>query len=209
MRTLPTSISLLLALLLAPMAQAATFYVCTGAKGEKVFQDTPCATGGEKRQLDRLEGEAAVKKRMTLAERKAASAGRDWVYIEATDNQSGEPVQMGYVVSSNSVTLAGAGAQKGKFVVRSHPKRGEELMLMVDKAQFECAGASCYAQVAFDAAAPETMPAAGGNSSPNILFIKAGDEFIERLKRTENLTIEAPFFDGRKRLQFHVVGFVL
>jgi len=90
-------------------------------------------------------------------------------------------------------------------------KKGKSLdvCLEVEKGQFICHGwENCPISAKFDNGPVQTFNTVrAGDGSSNMIFIQPETKFIQMLRKSEKLTIEASFFqEGNRQMMFEVSG---
>lgn len=133
-----------------------------------------------------------------------------WVYEEKTDQMRNATVRMARILSENTVDFgAPYGAAKMGIVLRKGDKAsgvGTEAFLAIQPGQFECSYNGCAVSVKFDDGKVEKVWMNRANTSAG-LFVSSAGKFIQRLKTTTTLMIEAEFYsEGRRQFRFNVAG---
>lgn len=136
-----------------------------------------------------------------------AAAAAHWSYDEATDRMTDAKNRTASVASSNSLSLEFPyqGVNHGRFMVRQHPQYGLDVLLVIDKGQFQCYRMDgCVIQIRFDSGPAGRygfVPADGGKA--NVVFAKSAKPLIERLKKAKTALVQVPIYGaGAQVLEF-------
>lgn len=135
---------------------------------------------------------------------------QSWDYRNSTDKMGRGETKMAAICSSNTVSFGFPyqGEQHGTLLLRAHPKFGKDVILSVDKGQFQTGIDGCEVTVRFDEGKPMSFTGVGPESmDTETLFISGYSRFLTNLKKAKKVMIEAPFFqEGTKVFEFNVSG---
>jgi hypothetical protein len=136
----------------------------------------------------------------------AGPAAAQWKYATDTDEMSGSKVVTATVDSSDSLRLQSpyAGMNKGRLIVRNHPRHGLDVLFLVQKGQIMCRSSSCEVVVRFDENEPETFPGSpSADHSTNVVFIGNQERFIELARSAKRIRVQVAYFrNGLQILNF-------
>lgn len=115
--------------------------------------------------------------------------------------------------STNEVSLDFPyGSQHVRLCVRQHPRSGENVYVQLEnEGQFLCTSYSgCNVRARFDDGAVSTFSAVGpSDNSTNVIFITNHSRFVQNLKRSSRVFVEAEFFQaGVQQMSFETAGLV-
>jgi hypothetical protein len=136
----------------------------------------------------------------------AGPVAAQWKYATDTDQMSGNKVVSASVDSTDSLRLQSpyAGANKGRLIVRNHPRHGLDVLFLVQKGQIMCRRSSCEVLVRFDEEEPETFPGSpSADHSSNVVFIGNQERFIELARNAKRIRVQVAYFqNGLQILNF-------
>jgi hypothetical protein len=103
------------------------------------------------------------------------------------------------------------GTQHVHLILRAHPRRGNDVILGVNKGQFDCASLEqCQVVARFDQGNAQrfrAVPAA--DHSTTTLFLSPFARFMEEVAKAKTVRIEAQFYqEGAPVIEFEVAGLV-
>lgn len=136
-----------------------------------------------------------------------------WVYDDSTDEMRGTPIHIACTATTNEVSLDFPyGNQHAYLCVRQHPRFGEDVYVRLEnEGQFLCNSYSgCNVRVRFDDGAVSTFSAnEASDNSTNVIFITGHSRFIQSLKRSSRVFVEAEFYQaGVQQMSFETSGLV-
>ena len=141
----------------------------------------------------------------TKAEKKRL--GILWNYSTSSDPMGGT-IKNAYILSLNEINFQFPyqGSQRATLTLRNHPRYGKDVILGLNKGQFLCGYPKCQVTVRFDNGKPQKYSAAEpADHSTNTLFINGYAKFLENLKKSKKLYIEAIFYqEGSKVFEFDI-----
>jgi hypothetical protein len=144
----------------------------------------------------------------------AAEAGRlaeKWSYSTSADSMTGRESHTAAIDSENTLNFdfPYAGEQHAKLVIRSHPSRGLNVMLYIERGQFLCHSDDCYVHVRFDEGKAELWKAGGpADNSSTLIFLENESRFVQRMRAAKIVRIQPTFYQaGSPVLEFQVGGF--
>ena len=137
-----------------------------------------------------------------------------WDYSQMTDAMRGTMMRFASVTSENSLyfDFPYSGGATGTLQLRYRPDDGVAVMLEVSKGQFMCGGfGDGDVSAKFDDGPVEHYSCAeASDGSTNILFIRGEKRFVNHLRKSKMVVIEAEFFQaGRQQLVFDTAGLKL
>lgn len=146
-----------------------------------------------------------------LADTSKTSSVSSWQYSEEDDAMSSKKILMALIESRNVVTFdfPYTGEQRATLQLRKHPRFGNDVILYVQRGQFNMNYDGMTLLVRFDdgdamrfnALEPE-------DHDRTAVFIKGYDRFVERMKKSSLVRIEATFYnEGNRVFEFDVSGF--
>lgn len=156
---------------------------------------------------------AAVKEQLPTMIDTAAlrAAQRRWSYTESEDPMSSRKAKQATTSSTNEVEFGSpyAGRQRARLTLRRHPRHGTDVILQIERGQFQCGVSSCRVSVRFDEGNPITFSAAGpSDNSTETLFIRGFDRFLTAMRRAKVVRIQPPIYQqGGTVFEFDVSGF--
>lgn len=138
--------------------------------------------------------------------------GAQWRYSSSNDEMTGKPARQASVLSTNSVTFdfPYQGAQHGQLSLRTHPRHGKDVILSIERGQFQCRSYDgCTVLVRFDDGAPQKFSATGASdNSTETLFIQNYSRFVGAMAKAKTIRISAEVFQqGNPVFEFDVAGF--
>ncbi|WP_352338288.1 hypothetical protein [Psychrobacter sp. 16-MNA-CIBAN-0192] len=135
----------------------------------------------------------------------------NWDYSKSEDAMRGTVTSFAQSKSLDAIQLdfPYQGGTNLYLMLRNSPESGNELMISTDNGQLWCEYSNCYMSVKFDNDAIKTYPlakAAAGTS--DLMFLDGSvDQFINKLKKSENVMIEIGFFNyGNQQFRFDTGG---
>jgi hypothetical protein len=142
-------------------------------------------------------------------EKPPATPQPTWVYQTIEDKMGRGAKYLAYTESLNTIEFdfPYQGSQKASLVIRRDPNQAFKILLVLKTAHFLC-HEDCAVLTRFDDGAPTQYPAyLPDDRSTNIIFISGGLPFIEDVKQSKKLAIEALFFkSGTRIFEFEVDG---
>ncbi len=141
----------------------------------------------------------------------AGPAAADWVYRNTADPMTSKVTLTARSISSNQFELAApyAGTQHAMLILRKHPRHGLDVMLGIQKGQFNCsAGRDCSILVRFDARPAMRFNASRpADHSSDMIFIENFHRFYGEVMKSKRMLIEVAFFsNGNRQLEFDIAG---
>ncbi len=151
--------------------------------------------------------DAAQKEEQSAAKRAASR----WMYTEQPDEMGRGISKFATVESDNLLSFAFpySGEQHASLRLQKSPKYGKGVMLAIERGQFSCSSFNgCKVSVRFDNGAIQNFSGAeAANFKPNVVFVEPYEKFVNQLKHSKKVVIEADFFqDGSRVMTFHVDG---
>ncbi|MGA9334477.1 MAG: hypothetical protein WBV39_09380 [Rudaea sp.] len=125
-----------------------------------------------------------------------------WVYT-ATPEAGG--TQYAAAIPSEHPPASGA---RARLVLRQHPKWGQSVYLLLDRARFDCHKGCATLPVSFDGKAARRMPATIPPTGEPALFIDPDKRFIADMEKAKTVSVDVTIKgEGAKTLEFEVGGF--
>jgi hypothetical protein len=134
----------------------------------------------------------------------------EWRYFDSKDEMRGESVQYAALESESLLEFQFPynGGSTPSLTLRRRPKE-LSVMLKIDKGQFSCSSVGTDFVVAkFDEGPLQSFKCIPAQDlTPNILFIEPEKKFIEALRKSKRLILEAKFFQaGSRQMTFKTEG---
>ncbi|MBN6078054.1 hypothetical protein HYE59_11120 [Aggregatibacter actinomycetemcomitans] len=136
----------------------------------------------------------------------------EWGYSQKKDEMRDE---IGYQAKNTSKNAVDFGfpysESKLNLILRKDPKYGDDIMFIIQRGQFSSCFDGCELIIKFDDQKIEhySMVGAEGGSS-DVLFIsgkKNMQQFMDKLRKSKKMIVEASFFDhGKEQFTFYVSG---
>jgi hypothetical protein len=124
---------------------------------------------------------------------------------------SGKAIKEATVISKESIEFSFlyGEPQYPRLIVRTHPRYGNNIIISIDRGQFMCSVIHCTVIARFDNGQPQTfIGLEPEDNSTTAVFIRDYGRFLNELKKTKVLKIEAVFFhEGPRQMEFDVAGF--
>lgn len=134
-----------------------------------------------------------------------------WNYQAVQDDMSNKNIFFATNTSRNYINFdfPYSGEQQATLQIRNHPRHGRDIILSIEKGQFLCGYNDCYVLVKFDDSPPVRFSASSPNDhSSEHIFINSYQKFIDRMKKSKEVRIEARFYrEGAQSLIFDTTGF--
>lgn len=141
-----------------------------------------------------------------------AIADRRWSYRDDTDPMTGAVTSVAQSASLNTFELGFpyAGQQRGRLLMRDHPRHGLDVIVSIERGQVLCRSYSnCRINVRFDDGEVIRYRGAESDSSDsNLAFITDASDFIHRAKIAQRVLIELQIYQhGTVVLEFDTSRF--
>lgn len=142
----------------------------------------------------------------------APAIGSQWSYSQDADPMGKGSTYGASVVSSNTVSFDFPynGPQHGELILRTHPRYGKDVILVIERGQFLCRSyEDCQVLIRFDDKNPSTYAAVGpSDGSSNHIFIRGYSKFISSMMSAKRVRISAEIYqEGSPAFEFDVTGF--
>lgn len=146
---------------------------------------------------------ALVKARYDQIESDANAASSAWSYETTSDEMGRGSTRYAVVRATDPVffEFPYQGEQYARLQVRKNPSGEMDLMLVIDRGQFDCDVYACDIALKFDDAKTfdhKAGRASGGSS--NVIFIRDEPRILAKIKAAKTLKIEASFYRQGKRV---------
>jgi hypothetical protein len=177
--------------------------------------DPPIAPAQSQRKLT-LQTRAREGSEALDAEARAAQEAdrlaRKWSYSTEPDQMTGGTTRAATIRSENTVNFdfPYQGPQSGRLTLRRHPQYGREVFLRIEQGQFLCRSyEDCTVRVRFDDGPLERWAGLGpSDGTSTVIFIRNYDRFVQRLRQSETVRIQAEVYqEGAPFFEFQVGGF--
>lgn len=128
-----------------------------------------------------------------------------WYYFDDTNKMDNSKQYVAYTISKNYLNFKFPYDGGSFFHLVLKNKNGNHVLLYSENAQFI---RDSYIKVKFDDEEPiDFWYKISAYGSSDAIFIDESEEFIEKLKKSNKVMIEAPFYDnGRKIIEFDTYG---
>jgi hypothetical protein len=134
-----------------------------------------------------------------------------WKYQTSEDEMTSKKIHLASVFSLNTVNFdfPYSGEQRAKLILRNHPRHGVDLILTIEKGQFNCGLSGCDVLIRFNDNQPITVKASESESNKStMLFLDAYNLLVENLPTTKTVKISANFYhEGNNVFEFDVSNF--
>lgn len=135
-----------------------------------------------------------------------------WEFRSDTDEMTSKTARYASVQSSNTFALGFPyeGEQRASLTVRRHPRMGLDILLQIERGQFNCGVSGTSFPVRFDSRQPREWginePADSGNTTT--VFFADADALLERIRDARKMRVEASIYGhGNVVMEFDVHGF--
>lgn len=135
-----------------------------------------------------------------------------WQYAEESDPMGRGTIKYAHVESVNTVNFSFPyqGDQRATLTIRKHPKHGKDVILAIEKGQFNVGIDDCTVNVRFDDGKPRAFSAVGpADHSSTSLFLRNYPTFVASAKKAKKIFVEAPFWqEGMQVFEFDTTGLI-
>lgn len=129
----------------------------------------------------------------------------DWMY-GVREDALGNKTYSAFLVSKNELDFKFpySGKQTLNIFLRNSRAHGKEVLLTVEKGQFDCSLNECSVLVRFDQGKPQRFSATGpADHSTTVLFINNYDKFFSQLIKSKRMMIAPNFYqNGQPQMEF-------
>jgi hypothetical protein len=133
----------------------------------------------------------------------------DWYQYERKDELRGTTDRFATVSSENSVSFDFPYCcdSRLKITVRKTAQYGQDVIFQISDGQFTCGIYDCKGMISIDGR-PETLSLnTSADHDPKVLFAKYPAAIIKRLKSSETVIVELPFYqEGNRQFKFNTQG---
>ncbi|MGA7323319.1 MAG: hypothetical protein WBX25_02260 [Rhodomicrobium sp.] len=155
-----------------------------------------------RRQLPQAEAEAIAALKALRGEAPPQEPASSWKYSESKDQMRGETIQYAALESETELAFGFPynGGSRPSLLLRK--RRGElAIMLEIERGQFSCNGfGQSTVRAKFGQGAVQKFKCArAADLNGNILFIEPEGKFLQALRKSESMVLEADFFQERPR----------
>jgi len=138
--------------------------------------------------------------------------GSQWLYSSNDDPMAKGKSYFAMVLSTNTVSFKFPynGDQRGRLTIRTHPRHGKDVILVIDKGQFLCRSyEDCDVLVRFDDGTAQKFAGVGpSDNSSTSVFIRNYDRFLTAMKKANTVRISTEVHqEGSPVFEFDVSGF--
>lgn len=131
-----------------------------------------------------------------------------WMYRDEGDPMGGQ-IRSASVQSNNTLSLdfPYQGEQRGTLTLRSHPRHGKDVILQIQRGQFQCTSyQGCDVLVRFDQNSPKKYRAVEpSDNDSTTLFLRGYEGFMGSLRKAKTVRVEFTLFhEGTRSLEFNV-----
>ncbi len=138
------------------------------------------------------------------------SIGKTWQYSSFFDEMTSKLIHLASIESNNTVNFdfPYQGEQHATLRLRRHPRFGHDVMLIIERGQFNTRYDGTPILVRFDdGVAMKYTAAEADDHDRKILFIQGFKRFVEKMNKASVVRIEAPFYnEGNRVFEFDVSG---
>lgn len=139
----------------------------------------------------------------------SSTASAEWTYGQRIDKMRNTSTSYAVVISENKADFAFPydGGSFASIALRKRPGEAAAVTFSVTKGHFNCA-MGCEISAKFDDGRVERFSGIGtNNGAVDLIFIEPELRFINKLKASKKLIIEAPFYqEARTQFEFLVSG---
>lgn len=136
--------------------------------------------------------------------------GQTWQYNSFMDQMTSKLIHLASIESNNTVNFdfPYQGEQHATLRLRRHPRFGSDVMLVIERGQFNTRYDGTPVLVRFDDGTAVRFTAAEADDHDRkILFIQGFKRFVEKINKASVVRIEAPFYnEGNRVFEFDVSG---
>lgn len=198
--------------LVALLGSALLVVGCSGEQEPSAMQNSADSEAIAAADAAAKTAQAAVDEAAKAARAAAAAAAEEarspWIYSHDADEMGKGVTHFAMLESTNTVNFdfPYSGEQHGRLVLRLHPRHGKDVMLSVDKGQFNCRFDGCAVLVRFDDGEARKFTAVEpADNDSTVLFIEGFSRFYSSLKKAKRVRIEAEFYsEGLRTFDFDV-----
>ena len=143
-------------------------------------------------------------------EKKQEEIKSQWEYKQEKDDMRNAITYRASNESTNEVEFGFPyGGSKARILLRKDPKFGNDVMFLINSGQFSSCFDGCRIAVKFDDQKLEHYSMVGtDDGTSDVLFISGSKNikrFVEKLRKSKKVIIEASFYDhGREQFSFEV-----
>lgn len=134
----------------------------------------------------------------------------EWDYAQQIDEMRGKITKTASLHAEDLIHFGFPyGDETATLIVRNSPVHGKDVLLAISNGQFMCDMDGSSVTVKFDDKKP-TLFATNGPSdhSSTIIFIQNYTKFVSELEKSNQLIIEAEFYqEGHRQIKFNTQGF--
>lgn len=130
-----------------------------------------------------------------------------WNYSSSNDPMSSKPIVLASIESDNSLNLGYPyqGENRGRLLIRQHPKHGLDVILTISKGQLMCDNhRGCGALIRFDDG--KAMRFNGGESADmdrTTMFVLERKRFIDSARKARQIKVQVTIYEaGEQVLEF-------
>lgn len=138
-----------------------------------------------------------------------ATPASSWSYSSRQDEVRGKTIHYAEVTSKNQVDFdfPYAGGSRLQITVRKHPKWGEDVVFQISDGQFVCGIYDCTGAINFGKGAETLTLVPPEDHDSKTLFAKYGPTIIRKLKDSDQVVVELPFYqEGNRQFTFETAG---
>lgn len=146
---------------------------------------------------------------VTKAADEAEAKRSYWEYSQQVDPMGRGNIKHASLESRNTVTFGFPynKIQRATLHLRAHPEYGKDVILSLEKAQFQCNSyRSCSVKIRFDDGKAQSFEAAEpADNSMDTIFIRGYSRFVTAAAKSRTVRIEAQFYqEGTRVFEFPV-----
>ena len=133
----------------------------------------------------------------------------DWYQYERKDELRGTTDRFATVTSENSVSFDFPYCcdSRLKITVRKTAQYGQDVIFQISDGQFTCGIYDCKGMISIDGRAETLSLNTSSDHDSKVLFAKYPAAIIKRLKSSEKVIVELPFYrEGNRQFKFNTQG---
>lgn len=158
----------------------------------------------------RQEEKEGQRKAEQAARERAEIEAKSWRLMTGQDAMTGKEIKQAWVSSRNTLAFdfPYGGEQHATLALRIHPQYGRDVILRIERGQFQCGYDECSVKVRFDDGAVQDFPAgAPDDHSTETLFIQNYDRFVSQARKAREIRVQATFFQqGSQTMEFDALN---
>lgn len=170
-----------------------------------IVGDPPSDEVANEDGIDTLAGAEAFSE----TENEPSEPENEWTQFEQNDELRGTSNRFAEVTSTNSVDFEFpySGGSRLTVTVRKTAQYGEDVIFQIDDGQFICGIYDCAGMISIDGNAEQLSLKPPADHDSKTLFAKYPAAIIRKLKNSEDVIVELPFYqEGNRQFKFETAG---